>query len=491
MKQFNEENILSSKTDQKSGIGSSLPTYKELFDNYAELEADRAKKIKRGINDFSPLEAVLSVNDEVRLHTRFLYRMLNPAGSHYRGNTFLTLFLKTIGREGWLNVNSDSLKIKKEYCPSGNSEQIDLYITDGKRTIIIENKLNALDQPGQVKRYLKAVGANSGEKLDSTLFIYLTKGRSSPSNDALAYPENKSMGIPPDPTPLQVFSWQGMQALGVKRNGGEELWAWYQNLNYRHHFTGHRSVHSWLDACEQSLEGLKEATNIVYAIQDYRNIVKRATKEYSSKVKSLKEHFEMTGGAGGGYHAKAIEMAKELNQAHEQWLHEAMTDKLNNLLHSKTQNGSLVRIGSENLAQLRPFVNPSLTTKLADLIYNQKTNFFRDDGKLNRGSFYIVKMGPYKDQVILMLFYGKTDIHVGLIGKEDAKIDTKTMESEFSLTPPTKLRNRFFPGALSWSQRLKGAGILSLADFDKSAQADIMKKISERFSPITKEDENS
>ena len=479
---------MSSTTDHKPGAGSSLPAFKKLLDDYARLEAERAKKIEQGINDFSSLGAVLSVNDEVRLHTRFLYRMLDPVGSHYRGSTFLTLFLKTIGREEWLNVNSDALEIKKEYCPSGNSDQIDLYITDGERTIVIENKLNAMDQPGQVKRYLRAIGADSGKALENTLFIYLTKGRSSPSSNALAYPENKDMGIPPDPKPLQVFPSEGEQVLGVKHDDGDERWAWYQNLNYRRHLTGHRSVHDWLDACEQSLEGLEEATNIIYAIQDYRSIVKRATKEYSSKVKSLKEHFEMIDGAGGGYHAKAIEMAKELNQAHEQWLHEAMTDKLDDLLDNETKKSTLIRIDSENLVQLKPFVNKSLTTKLADLIYSRKANFFKDDGKLNRGSFYIVKTGPYKDQIVLMLFYGKTDIHVGLISKEGAKVDTKTMKSEFGLIEPTKLRSRFFPDALSWSQRLNGAGILNLANFNASKQAEIMKGLAERFAPIIKEE---
>jgi len=41
---------------------------------------------------------------------------------------------------------------------------------------------------------------------------------------------------------------------------------------------------------------------------------------------------------------------------------------------------------------------------------------------------------------------------------------------------------------LSWSQRLNGAGILNLANFNASKQAEIMKGLAERFAPIIKEE---
>src|SRR5690606_39478312 len=150
-----------------------------FFEDLEEFEKLRRQDIKQGKNDFNLLGSVLSVNDEVRLHTRFLYALLNPKSRHYQGTRFLELFLACIGREGWLNT--DAVEVRKEFCPAEKSEQIDLFLSDGNRQIVIENKLNAKDQEGQVKRYLKAVGATSGETAENTLFIYLTKSRKQPS----------------------------------------------------------------------------------------------------------------------------------------------------------------------------------------------------------------------------------------------------------------------------------------------------------------------
>ena len=189
----------------------------ELIEDYGRLQAERTKNKEQGSNDFNLLSSVLRVNDEVRLHTRFLFALLNPKGKHYQGSKFLELFLKAIGREGWLDLNSNTLDIRKELCPAGKDDQIDLYISDDNRTIVIENKLNALDQPGQVKRYLRAIGADSGESPGDTLFIYLTKGRSRPSRNALAYPTNKKNDISRDPQPLEIFRQGEELFLGISK----------------------------------------------------------------------------------------------------------------------------------------------------------------------------------------------------------------------------------------------------------------------------------
>lgn len=153
--------------------------WEELFAALDAFEDEQVQQKQRGLNDFNLLSSVLAVNDEVRLHTRFIYSLLNPKGKHYQGSRFLKLFLEVVGRQDWLDLTS--VTVLKEHCPDGQEDQIDLWITDGKRQIVIENKLNAQDQRRQVARYLEAVGATDSAQADDTLFIYLTKNRQAPS----------------------------------------------------------------------------------------------------------------------------------------------------------------------------------------------------------------------------------------------------------------------------------------------------------------------
>ena len=160
-------------------VSSEIDSWESFFSELSELRDLQRQQKQQGLNDFTALGSVLSPNDEVRLHTRFIYSLLNPHGKHYQGTRFLELFLESIGWAGWLDI--ESTVVRKEYCPNGQSDQIDLYITDGEKEIVIENKLNAKDQKRQVLRYLDAIGANSQRKAKNTLFIYLTKGRKRPS----------------------------------------------------------------------------------------------------------------------------------------------------------------------------------------------------------------------------------------------------------------------------------------------------------------------
>ncbi|WP_418139566.1 PD-(D/E)XK nuclease family protein [Oceanimonas smirnovii] len=224
-------------------------TWNSLFNAMAELENEQAAQKRQGLNDFNLLGSVLSVNDEVRLHTRFIYALLNPEGRHYQGTRFLELFLQTIGRANWLDLSS--VIVRKEHCPNGRGEQIDIYITDGTRQILIENKLNAQDQPRQVARYLEAVDASDPAQADDTLFIYLTKNRQQPSPYGLG-------GLTVCHQTSRLLNQQGLPM------------AQYQNLSYRR-ATSVNSIHDWLDACSYALAD--GPANIAWALKDYRAVV--------------------------------------------------------------------------------------------------------------------------------------------------------------------------------------------------------------------------
>ena len=99
------------------------------------------------------------------MHSAFLGELLNPAGSHGLGATFLDLFLETMNQklspetEGFpkfntaaarLTVEHDIGRVAADYQTGG---RIDIYLESDGEYIFIENKIYAGDQQNQLGRY--------------------------------------------------------------------------------------------------------------------------------------------------------------------------------------------------------------------------------------------------------------------------------------------------------------------------------------------------
>ena len=150
----------------------------QAFENYKAIQQ---KQKMRGNNDFNPLTIVLDPSDEVRLHTRFLHNLLSPAGTHCQGSLFLEIFLKVCGLNNF-DININECFVYKEY------DFIDLYITDGVKHIIIENKVYAADQNAQIERYIdkiKKANPEDCQLANNLIVIYLSLDRSKPSDESL------------------------------------------------------------------------------------------------------------------------------------------------------------------------------------------------------------------------------------------------------------------------------------------------------------------
>ena len=113
---------------------SELPKndYSTLLDIFNKLQENNIEKKKQGIHDYCLINALLKKNDEVNLHSNFIYSMINPKGSHYCENIFLKLFLESINEDGFINLNN--AKVYKE------KGKVDLLIEDGEKVIIIETQ---------------------------------------------------------------------------------------------------------------------------------------------------------------------------------------------------------------------------------------------------------------------------------------------------------------------------------------------------------------
>jgi hypothetical protein len=112
---------------------------------------------------------------EVKTHSPILGNLLNPKGKHGQETTFLRLFLAQFKIDGF---NAETAKMTLEYYIGPKTEnsggRLDIIVSDGERSIIIENKIGDLDQEKQMERYRK--------RYPKANLFYLTPEGKKPSN---------------------------------------------------------------------------------------------------------------------------------------------------------------------------------------------------------------------------------------------------------------------------------------------------------------------
>lgn len=142
--------------------------------------------------DFNVFSILRIKHRETVTHTPILSELLNPDGSHHQKDAFLKLFLercRCIKNDD--SGNSDFYNNPKEYRVRSEERvdqaQFDIRLEKKDCCIVIENKIDASDQDGQLKRlYEDAI--KSGFKKNQIKLVYLTLNGSPPSEASLKDP---------------------------------------------------------------------------------------------------------------------------------------------------------------------------------------------------------------------------------------------------------------------------------------------------------------
>ena len=226
--------------------------YINFFEELNKFKEKQQKQKERGLNDYNLLTTVLNEHDEVRLHSRVIGSLLDINGLHYQKELFLEKFMEILKIvEFEFNIEESNLFL--EY------QNIDLYLTDGIKHIIIENKIYAGDQKNQIKRYYDTIkDENKDLGYNDILVIYLSIDRIQPSKYSLG-----NLTIEDN----YIFD-------------NDEKIAIFKNINYKN------EVLNWLDKC---LHEIQNITNLNESIQQYKNVVEKITNNYKEKVMSQKE----------------------------------------------------------------------------------------------------------------------------------------------------------------------------------------------------------
>ncbi|MBC8018767.1 MAG: PD-(D/E)XK nuclease family protein [Verrucomicrobia bacterium] len=260
-------NIYNSESNMKDSP-SEPKEYAPFFKRITEFKSRRQKEISEGKNDYNIITALLRQSDEVRLHSRFIYSLINPEGKHYQGSLFLKMFLDVIGIK---DFNYSTAIVKRE------RENIDLYITDGTLHIIVENKIHAIDQEKQLDRYIKNIISNniseslSTEELYAKIFVvYLTLDKRTPSDKSLV-----DWSICSDDQHIGSY----LKYIGEGKYKDYELH--YLNITYCNH------IRKWLN---KVLEGSKNLCNLPFSIESYQEVIGRLIKVKGSNLMTIEEH---------------------------------------------------------------------------------------------------------------------------------------------------------------------------------------------------------
>ena len=250
-------------------MAENLP-YEKFFKDLIALKNKQDLRKKQGINDYNILTSVLSEHDEVRLHSRMIASFFDSQGYHYQDSLFFDLFMETLGLADF-GIDSTNLEVITEY------NNIDIYITDGAKHIIIENKIGASDGEAQIQRYIDGV-YKENEELEGTdlLVLYLSIDRS---------PSQTSLG--------------NLIIKGDKLMKDNEFKAYFKNINYVAH------ILPWLEQCQKEV---KNIANLNMAFDQYAQVVRNITNTNERTKMKLTEIFN----SNPEHYELALELIKEM-----------------------------------------------------------------------------------------------------------------------------------------------------------------------------------
>ncbi|RTY86919.1 MULTISPECIES: PDDEXK-like family protein [unclassified Flavobacterium] len=161
---------------------------KNLLSQVSGLLKSYEKLAKSTGENFNIFSVMGMESDEVKTHSRIIAELLNPKGSHSQGSVFLKYFFEEIEElKSIENFDFDNAKviveehigiINRDYTVGG---YIDIVIKDerNKIEVVIENKIYATDQKGQLLRYKN--------HYKNCKLIYLTLDGKKPSKESYCH----------------------------------------------------------------------------------------------------------------------------------------------------------------------------------------------------------------------------------------------------------------------------------------------------------------
>ena len=258
-----------------AALHDNLKALTRLHAQWAERRDD---DLRRGLNDLNIFTLLRKKHDEVGLHSRFIGYLLNPDADHGQGDLFLEQFIAECGYPDFLDTKQAT--VRREH------NHIDIYITDGNKHVIIENKIYAGDQPTQIKRYIGTVisdevsdlgdKGNTDDGEENILVIYLSLRGNDPSKGSLGE------------------DWEITGEQLVRKIGDKHQYCKYKAMRYalKDNEGRQANIRHWLSKCHEKIRNI---TNLSVAITQYREVIDKLYDRYEGKTMNFLDYVDPKG----------------------------------------------------------------------------------------------------------------------------------------------------------------------------------------------------
>ncbi|WP_086235892.1 PD-(D/E)XK nuclease family protein [Campylobacter devanensis] len=257
--------------------------YQEFFDEFEKAYKEYENKVKerraRGIHDYNIFDVLEA--KEIK-HSKFIASLLDPKGLHYQGDLFLNKFIEVCGIDDF-GLDTLNSQVYREY------KNIDIYITDDNKHIIIENKRWTGDHNEQVARYIKTIIDEQNkdelsEIYEKILVLYLTP-----------------------------FDYVIEKLGGIDEVGKDYLKLGQNQVAFRH-ISYENEILKWLNAIKAEIINL---TDLNVLISQYEKAVKKLTNqgekmENTLIIEQIKKNYKLCAAIYDNFEKAKINLLNEL-----------------------------------------------------------------------------------------------------------------------------------------------------------------------------------
>ena len=170
-------------------VKSVLP---RLLDSIEMVLERTTIQVRKYAPDFNIFQILKLERKEVGTHSAFLANLLDPHGFHGQGSLFLNAFLEKIGIEtasGKWRVETEKWAGYVDDINYSNLGRMDIVLKNERSAIVIENKIDHVDEPHQLWRYGKWLENEYGpgclrEKKHFRI-VYLTPSGRKPTDNSI------------------------------------------------------------------------------------------------------------------------------------------------------------------------------------------------------------------------------------------------------------------------------------------------------------------
>ena len=261
-------------------MSKNIKDYKKILEEFKIALKKKKKRCeerrRRGIHDLNIFDVLET--KEVK-HSKFLSALLDPDGLHYQDDLFLREFVDICELKDF-DFDTSRAKVYREY------NNIDIYITDGDKHIIIENKLWTSDHDEQIARYIQAIVDEQKEQKEQNeiyeriLVLYLTPFDT----------EIKSLG-------------------GIDEVGKDYLKLGQNQVAFRH-ISYKNEILNWLNEIKAEIINLTDLNVLISQYEKaVKNLINKGEKmENNLIIEQIKENYKLCAAIHDNFKSAEIEL---------------------------------------------------------------------------------------------------------------------------------------------------------------------------------------